>query len=403
MTVFRKSYWNRIRPFVDKPVIKVITGMRRVGKSCFLKQIMKQLADDGVSEDNLIFVDKEDLSFSHLANAQDLHQYVVSRSNELEGMVYLFVDEVQEIDGWEKAVASFAKTGGIDVYVTGSNAHMLSAELATLISGRYVEFPIYSLGFSEFLSFKGEDAASVDEEFRNYLRFGGMPALFHFEQSSEVIYQYDSAIFNTILLKDIVKRFNVRNVSLLERIGSYLFDNIGQLVSANSISKFLKSQRIKAYPDTVQEYLSYFVSTYLAFRAQRYDLKGKRLLEINDKYFVNDLGMRHAILGYTNADIGQLLENLVYMELKRRAYRVDVGKINEYEVDFVATRHDEKLYIQVAYLLESKETLERELRPLARIKDNYPKMILSMDRIGIDDMEGIVHRNLVDYLLDTDG
>ena len=401
MHIFRSLYWDKISPFVDKPVIKVITGMRRVGKSYFLRQIASELKKRGVPAPNILQVDMEDMDYAHIRNASALHNYVSQNAPPLHGKIYLLVDEIQEIDNWEKAIASFHKKENVDCYITGSNAHLLSAELATLISGRYVEIPIYPLGFSEFRKFKGSTGAPREEDFRSYLRFGGMPAVFHFEQTEETIYQYNNAVFNTILLKDIVKRFNVRNVGLLERVAMYLFDNVGQLVSAHSISKFLKSQKIRAYPDTIAEYLGYFTAAFTTHRAQRFDIKGKRLLEINDKYYANDLGMRHCLLGYRTGDITQLLENIVFMELLRRGFTVYIGKQADFEVDFIARKNDETKYIQVAYLLESDETRKREVRPLIAVGDNYPKMVLSMDPLPPGDVEGIHFKNLIDFLLEN--
>jgi uncharacterized protein len=400
MHIFRSLYWDKIAPFIDKPVIKVITGMRRVGKSYFLRQIVSELKNMGVPATNILQVDMEDMDYAHIQDARALHGYVSEIAKTLAGKIYLLVDEIQEIDGWEKAIASFHKKENVDCYITESNAHLLSAELATLISGRYVEIPIFPLGFSEFREFKGATDATREEDFRSFLHFGGMPAIFHFEQTEETIYQYNNAVFNTILLKDIVKRFKVRNVSLLERVAMYLFDNVGQLISANSISKFLKSQKIRAYPDTIAEYLGYFITAFTAHRAQRFDIKGKRLLEINDKYYANDLGMRHCLLGYRAGDIAQLLENIVFMELLRRGFTVHIGKQANFEVDFIAQKNDETLYIQVAYLLESDETRKREVRPLLAIGDNYPKMVLSMDPLPLGDVDGIQVRNLLDFLLE---
>ena len=398
--IFRKIYWDRLSPFVDKPVIKVIPGMRRVGKSYFLRQVVQTIKDQGVPERNIIHVDMEDMDFAHLRDAAALHRFVKEKTSKKKGKTYLLVDEVQEIEGWEKAIASFHKKETIDCYITGSNAHLLSSDLATHISGRYVEIPIYPLGFSEYRLFKGDTQDNPEEDFRSFLRFGGMPAIFHFEQSEEIVYQYNHAVFNTILLKDIIKRHNVRNAGLLERVSLYLLDNVGQLVSAHSISKFLKSQKIRAYPDTVADYLGHFTAALVAHRAQRYDIKGKRLLEVNDKYYANDLGMRHAVLGFRNADISQMLENVVYLELKQRGYDVKIGKTGNLEVDFVATKREQTTYVQVAYLLESDKTRDRELRPLKAIADNCPKMVLSMDKFSVDNTKGIKLRNLLHFRLD---
>jgi hypothetical protein len=399
--MYRRSlYLERIRPFLGKPVVKVVTGMRRVGKSCFMRQTIELLRQAGVTERQILYIDKESLEFEHIANYRDLHQAALDAFAGQPAPCYLLVDEVQEIKEWERAIASLSGRGDVDILISGSNAHLLSSELATLLSGRYVEFPVYGLGFREHLVFQEKGVGESETEFANYLRYGGMPATYHFDQNEDVIYQYMSSVYNTILLKDIVKRHSVRNVPLLENIGRYLFDNIGNVMSAKRIADHLKSQRLHVGVDTVQNYLGYFTDALLAHKVQRYDIKGRRLLEIHDKYYVNEIGMRHALLGYREADIGGILENLVFLELRRRGYSVTIGKIGDCEIDFIATREQEKVYIQVAYLLASPETVEREFGALRNIPDNYPKMVLRLDRFFGDDLEGIKRYNLIDFLMD---
>ncbi|MDD4101421.1 MAG: ATP-binding protein [Kiritimatiellae bacterium] len=402
--IWRDLYWKKISPFLNKPVVKVLTGMRRVGKSYFLREIIGRLAEQGVSESNILFIDKEDLQFDNIRSYAELHNYVTSKMAKVKGQKYLLVDEIQEIEEWERCVASCLKKEDFDIFITGSNAHLLSSELATLISGRYIEFTIYPLSFSEYQIFRGDQFADRTVEFERYLRYGGLPGLFHLELSDETVFQYLNAIYNTILLKDIVKRYSVRSVGLLESFARYFFDNIGQLMASNNITNFLKSQNIRTYPDTIQNFLSYFTATFLGHSAKRYDIKGKRLFEINDKYFANDLGIRHSVTGYRGGDIGQLLENVVYIELLRRGFSVCVGLQGQREIDFIAMRQGTKLYIQVAYLLESAMTVEREFRPLLEVKDNYPKLVLSMDqKIWGAEYEGVKRMNIVDFLMDADG
>ncbi len=400
MFIHRKLYWEKIKSFIDKPVVKVITGMRRVGKSYFLKQIIEELKSDEVSLEQIIYIDKENIEFDFIKNYTDLYDYIKSKLIISKAKKYLFIDEIQEIENWEKTIASLHKTGEADIYITGSNAHLLSSEISTLISGRYIDLQIYPLSYSEYVFFRGDNFTEHKSEFETYLKYGGLPGLFHFERTDEVIYQYLSSIFNTILLKDIVKRYNVRNVSLLEKISGFLFDNIGNLLTANNISKYLKSQRIQSYSDTVQIYLDYFTSTFITHKVSRFDLKGKRFLSINEKYYLNDLGIRHSIIGYRNGDISQLLENIVYLELIRRGYTVSVGVLGNSEIDFIATNQKEKIYIQVSYLLSSEQTIQREFTPLLDIEDNYPKYVLSMDEnIWGNDYKGIKRLNIIDFLL----
>lgn len=398
----RNFYLKRITPFIGKPVIKVITGMRRVGKSYFLKQIIKYLTENETPAENILHIDKELLEFDFIRDYRGLDKYITEKFAGITGDKYLFVDEVQEIKQWEKAINSALNKGGMDIYITGSNAHLLSSELATLISGRYVEFSIYTLSFNEYLMFRGEKQQDPAREFQNYIRFGGLPALHHFELLEDVVYQYIHSIYDTILLKDIIKRNNIRNVHLLENINKYVFDNIGNIFSAKKVSDYLKSQKLSVGISTVQNYISYLLSTFAAYKAQRYDIKGKRLLEIHEKYFLGDIGMRHAVLSFRADDISGILENLVFLELKRRNYTVYIGKIDDKEIDFVAEKEGRRVYIQVCYLLASDETVEREFSPLKQIRDNYPKYVLSMDTFPGSDDDGIKRMHIMDFLLSNE-
>jgi predicted AAA+ superfamily ATPase len=395
----RSFYIDKIKPFIRKPVIKVITGMRRVGKSFFLRQIIKMLEDEGVKESNILYIDKELMDFDFIRDYHDLDTYIGKKFAGVPGEKYLFVDEVQEISEWERAINSILKKGDADIYVTGSNSRLLSSELATLISGRYVEFPIYALSFNEYLIFRGEKQKERDVEFRDYIRFGGLPGLHHFDLTEDLVYQYIRSVYDTILLKDIIRRQDIRNIHLLENINNYVFDNVGNIFSAKKVSDFLKSQKMNVGTMTVQNYISHLLATFAAYKVQRFDIKGKRILEIHEKYFVGDIGMRHAVLSYREADIAGLLENLVYLELMRRNYKVYIGKLDEKEIDFVAVKENRRLYIQVCYFLASTETMEREFSPLRQVKDNYPKYVLSMDTILGSDYEGIKRMNIIDFLL----
>lgn len=391
---------DRIRPFIDKPVVKIISGLRRVGKSYFMRLIIEDLKRRNINDKQIIYIDMESMDFDFISNYHQLHDFIKnSPSPAQDRKIYLFIDEVQEIEGWEKCISSCLGSNNYDIYLTGSNAGMLSSELASLLSGRYVEFPIYSLGFSEFLDFMGKREADAQNHFHTYLQYGGFPALSHFDLDKEIVYQYISSLYNTILLKDVVKRFHVRNINLLENITKYTFDNIGNIFSAKKISDYLKSQRLAIGVETVQNYLAYLCSTFALHKVQRYDIKGKRLLELHEKYYLGDIGLRHALLGYREADIAGMLENLVFLELKRRGYDIFIGKLGTNEIDFIAIKADDKLYIQVSYLLASQQTIEREFSPLLAIKDNYPKFVLSMDTIFGADYNGIKRLNLVDFLL----
>ena len=373
--------------------------MRRVGKSYFIRQIIDKIKSQHIAEEQIIYINKELLDYDFIKTYQDLHQYVTDKFSQIAGQKYLFIDEVQEILEWEKAIASLFARENIDIYITGSNAQLFSSELATLISGRYIEFPIYALGFQEFLQFRGDNRQDDDKEFLMYLKLGGFPAIHHFILDEELVYQYINSLYSTIVLKDIIKRNNVRNVDLLENIIRYAFDNIGNIFSARKVAEYLKSQKLQIGIETVQSYLSYLMSAFLLYKVPRYDIKGKRLLEIHEKYFLGEIGIRHALLGYREGDISGLLENIVFLELKRRGYKVFIGKLNTQEVDFIAEKEHERFYIQVTYLLSSREAVEREFSVLQSIPDNYPKYVISMDTAFGEDYEGIRRLNLIDFLL----
>ncbi len=397
----RSLYIDKIRLFIDKPVIKVITGMRRCGKSCLLKLVMEELKARKVSGKKILYINKESMDFDFIRTCTDLDSHARKVFSGVRGRKYVFIDEVQEIESWEKAVVSFFSDGNFDIYITGSNAHLLSSELATLLSGRYVEIPVYSLSFREFLEFRGDKAASPDKEFLNYLKFGGLPAIHYFDLEEESGYQYLSSIYSTILLKDVIQRNSIRNPNLLESTGRYLFDNIGNIFSAKKISDYLKSQHLKVGVETVQSYVGFYLASFAFFKVSRYDIKGKRLLEIHEKYFAGDVGLRNAVLGYRENDISGILENIIFLELKRRGFSVSVGKMEGNEIDFIAEKPGQKIYLQSAYLLASEETVRREFQPLLRINDNYPKYVISMDTAFGKDYQGIKRLNIVKFLMEV--
>jgi uncharacterized protein len=396
----RERYIKQILPFIDKPVIKVITGIRRCGKSTFLKLIINLLVEKAVKAENILFINKDSLEFDTLANYKQLVEYVSARFKGVVGKKYLFIDEVQEIEGWEKALSGFLTDSVADLYITGSNSRMLSSELATYISGRYVEIKLYTLTFSEFLTFRNVSGVeNAEPEFALYLKYGGFPGIHRMEYDDEVVQQYISSIYNTILLKDVVARNGLRDIFLLEKIAQFTADNCGNITSSKKIADFLKSQKIKGSVDTVQNYLNMLGSAYIFHKANRFDIKGKRLLEIHEKYYTGDIGLKHSLLGYKMGDISGHLENIVYLELLARGYKVNVGKINELEIDFIATKSNQQIYIQVAYLLADNKTIEREFGALDKVPDNYPKIVLSLDKFFDSNRNGIKWYNLMDFLL----
>ncbi len=383
-------------------MIKVITGIRRSGKSYFLKQIITELKERGVQDSQICFINKESLDFDHIKNYQDLNNYIANYFKEQKQGCknYIFVDEIQDIEEWEKTLRSTFAQEDSDIYITGSNANLLASELATYLSGRYIEFNIYPLSFKEFLDFRQQNQGSIAEELRLYLRYGGFPALHLLPLNDEAVFPFLRAIYDTVVLKDIVSKYQIRDLALLDRVIKYAMDNLGNIFSANAIAKYLKSQRIKVGVDTMQNYLRYIESSFLLNKALRYDIKGKRYFEFKEKYFLADHGLKNAVLGFKNLDISGILENVVHVELLRRGYKVDVGELSEQEVDFIAHKGEEKLYIQVCYQLNSEETIARELSPLASIADHYPKYLITMDHtFNSKDANGIACIGLADFLL----
>lgn len=396
----RERYLKQIMPFIDKPVIKVITGIRRCGKSTFLKLIYAFLIEKGIEPNRILLINKDSLQFDSLRNYLQLAEYVNTYFKNVSGNKYLFVDEVQEIDGWEKALSGFLTDNTADLYITGSNSRMLSSELATYISGRYIEIKMFTLTFSEFLKFRNiSEPEKIETEFGLFMKQGGFPGIHHMENDDEVIEQYVSSIYDTILLKDVVGRNGLRDVALLERISRFTASNCGNITSSKKISDFLKSQKIKGSVDTVQNYLSMLSSAFIFHKVNRFDIKGKRLLEIYEKYYAGDIGLKHSMLGFKMNDISGHLENIVFLELCARGFKVSIGKLNEYEIDFIATKNNQQLYIQVAYLLADQKTVDREFGALEKINDNYPKIVLSLDKFLDQNRNGIQWYNLIDFLL----
>jgi len=383
----RKRYLDKIIPFIEKPVIKVITGIRRCGKSTLLKQI--------------IHINMELMEFDGLKNYRDLYTYIQERQRKIGVKYYIFIDEVQEVEEWEKAINSLLAEGKSDIYISGSNARLLSSELATLLSGRYIEFKMYSLVFSEFISFiKSKDRGNtIEKQFDAFLKFGGFPGIHHMELDDTVIRQYLQSIYNSVLLKDVIVRNNIRDAAMLDVISKYLIDNSGKITSAKSISDFMKSKNRKVSVDTVLNYIRFNCDALLFEKVERYDLKGKRLLETYEKYYMSDIGLRFATLGYTPESVSSQLENIVYLELKSRDYKITIGKLDDLEIDFIATKGTEKIYIQVSTQLTNDKVIEREYRSLEMVKDSFPKYVLSLDKGFETSRNGIRWMNIVDFLL----
>lgn len=387
----REHYLNQIIDLIDKDIIKILTGVRRSGKSVLLQQVVNHLKNNGIKEENIIFIDLESPDFLSYSTITDLNEYIKSKFNKTD-KYYLFFDEIQRIEGWQRLVNAYFSLDNFDVYVTGSNSKLLSGEFATYLTGRYINIKIFPFSFVEYLEYNKDSNLSKKELFMDYLTFGGFPPSFELDNKI----QYLNDLFDSIVFNDIIKRFDIKNVDLLIRLTHFLVSNIGQLVSANSIVKYLKKDRINVSVNTVYNYISYLEEACLIYKVKREDLIGKKILNHLEKYYVVDLGFRESILK-KDLDIGQSLENIVYFELLRRGYEVNIGKYNTKEIDFICRKGSEKIYIQVTYILANEEIHKREFDPLLKVNDNYPKYVLSLDDFDMSYM-GVKHLNIINFL-----
>lgn len=401
----RTLYLEHLMDFIDKPLIKVITGIRRSGKSVILKQLREELLKRQVNKEQIIYVNFESFEFAEIDHANILYKYVKERVIN-DQPYYIILDEIQMIDSWERAVNSFIVDFNADIYLTGSNSHLLSSELATYLAGRYVEIHIDTLSFAESIQFKevlsGEQVSDHRAAFDNYLRTGGFPVLHIAEYSKEASNKIVFDIYSSAILRDTVQRYNIRDVELLERVVRYVFDNVGSKFSGKNVADYFKSQHRKLDINTVYNYLNALESAFIIDRIPRYDVKGKEILKTDEKYFVGDHAMIYAVMGYRDRQISGILENIVMHELKRRGYRVFTGKSGVKEIDFVAERNEHKVYIQVAYKMTEQSTIDREFLPLLEIHDHHPKYVVTMDDFWQDNIEGVKHIHIADFLLKKD-
>ncbi len=393
--ILRNSYLKKIIPFIDKDIIKVIVGQRRVGKSYFMYQVMDYLEKRIKETCDIIYINKEFYEFDNIRTAEHLIQYV--QKNKKKHKSYLFIDEIQEIENYHKALESLQAKGGYDIYCTGSNANLLSSEISTKLSGRYIEIKIFGLSYPEFLTF--HKLVADKDSFIKYIKFGGLPYLINLKLEDSIVYGYLKSIYDSILLKDIVSRHSIRNVNFLERLVEFVADNTGNIVSAKKISDFLKSQKVSISPNIVLNYLSYLEESFFIFAVKRYQIQGKKIFEIGEKYYFEDLGLRHTVIGYRQPDINKVLENLVYSHMVMLGYNVWVGINKGKEIDFICEKQGERVYIQTTYLLQDRKTIEREFGNLLEIRDNFPKFVVSMDEPIGKKYEGIQQYNIMDFLL----
>jgi hypothetical protein len=391
----RTAYLERIKPFMGKSIIKVLTGQRRVGKSYLLYLIMDYIIK--IDEDaNIIYINKEDLTFDNIKSYLDLNDYVTANLKSKQNN-YIFIDEIQDIQNFEKALRSLLLNENIDIYCTGSNANMLSGELATYLSGRYIEINVYSLSYQEFLEF--HQISDSDETLDKYIKYGGLPYLKNLTLNDEVVFEYLKNIYTTIIFRDVIARYNLRSSFMLEKLVQFIADNIGNLFSAKKISDYLKSQKLNIATNQILTYIDYLSNAFLIHKVERYDLIGKRIFESGEKYYFENLGIRNAIIGYKPNDRGKLLENLVYNAMISKDFKVRIGKLNGNEIDFVCEKNGEKLYLQVALQLTDDSTIEREFGNLLKINDNYPKKVITMDNFSGNTYQGIEQVNIREFLL----
>lgn len=397
----RDLYLTQLIKYRDKPLIKVITGIRRCGKSTLLSLFEKHLVESGVSKDHIIRMNFESFEFHDISSYKELYSYIKDKIVNPVDKHYILLDEVQQVESWEKVINSFLVDANVDIYITGSNAYLLSSELSTLLSGRYVEIKMQPLSFKEYLNFiESNEKDNLQVKFNKYLEFGGLPTVVELLDHPETIGPFLEGIYNTVLMKDVVERNNIRDSALLESILRFIAANVGSIVSSKKISDYLTSSGRKTTSDTIDNYLKMLENAFIIYKANRYDLKGKMFLKTLEKYYVVDMGIRNRLTGLQGKDYGHVLENIIYLELLRRGYEVTIGKIGTLEVDFVATKTNERIYYQVSATILDEKTLERELRPLQSIADNYPKYILTMDQTIFNDYAGIKIMNIIDFLLE---
>lgn len=394
-TIYREEYMNKLESYKDKKIIKVLTGIRRCGKSTILNEFRNELIKSGVSKKNIISINFDDNSNKELLNSQKLHDYILNKTDE-STKNYIFLDEIQNVPEFEKCVDSLFLRDYLDIYMTGSNSYMLSGELATFLTGRYIQIHVLPLSFKEYLSYYGEN----DElkKYNEYVMYGGFPYLINLDKTNEKLDYLDS-IYNTVIMKDVINRKKVNDVLILESICRFLFDNIGSNISTKKISDTLASNGRKNSVHTIEEYLNSLLESYIIYKVNRFDIKGKQLLKTQEKYYLSDLGLRTYLLGKNyNKDLGHILENIIFLELKRRGYRIYIGKNDVNEVDFIVETEDDYMYIQVALSVRDEQTLERELKPLETIGDYYKKYIITLD-YDTNNYNGIKQISAIDFLL----
>ena len=424
----RPNYTNKLLSYLDKPVIKILVGIRRAGKSSIMQLVIQKLQEKGIPKHNIIYINKEHVDFADITNYKELYDYIHKQLGKASNKhpKYVFIDEVQKIADWQKTVTDLLAKNTADIILSGSNSTLLGGHLATLLSGRYVTIPVYPLSFKEFVYFNEQIqnlknashqkstsqtstlpqqvTSPIEQLFNTYLQYGGLPALPKILDNTQFVIEYLQNVLDTIIYKDILQYYNIKNLKIFDHILRFLFENISNITSGRNIVNYFKNQQLSIAPETVLNYIKYLETAFIFDTVKRYDLQGKRYLDIYEKLYTTDLGLRTALIGYNPNDINKLLENVVYNELKTRGYTVSIGKLNGSEIDFIAEQNNYKHYYQVTYLLPDKSTIQREFGNLLKIKDNYPKTVLSMDKFfgggtTSTNYEGIEHKNIIEFLL----
>ena len=398
--IFRPIYLDQLKKWINKPQIKIITGIRRSGKSTVLALLNEELIKQGTNNECIIALNFESFAAEPLKNAPALYQYIEDKIKNKQKH-YILLDEIQEVTNWEKVVNSLLVDYNVDIYITGSNSHLLSSDLATYLAGRYVQIPVYTLSYREFLNFRTYyfPNQAAPAPFIEYLRKGGFPVIHTSNYDDDTAYKVIQDIYASVILRDTVQRFKIRDIELLERVIRFAFNNIGNTFSGKNIADYFKSQYRKTDVNTIYNYLYALEGAFILYKVSRYDIKAKEILKTQEKFFVSDLSLVYATMGYRDRMIAGMLENIVFLELKRRDYQVYIGKLDTKEIDFIAEKKGEKIYVQVAYKLESEATVNREFEPLLAIPDHYPKYVVTMDEIFKDNINGVQHLHIQDFLI----
>ena len=395
--ILRPNYIEAIKPFIDKPLVKILSGIRRCGKSTIFEMLKDELLSRGIPADRIIHKGYTEMDIPETITAKEMYDELISAMDGKE-RCYLLLDEIQEINGWEKAVNSLLEHTDADIYVTGSNSKLMSSEISTYLTGRYVPISIYPLSFREYLDFKAGSDLSRNELLEEYIRFGGFPIIALGEYESQAAYQIVNGIYHTVVSRDIVKRHRINRQDLFDRVVKYIIENMGKTFSASSISKFLKSENRKVSVESIYNYLRWLEQAFIIYPCQRYDLQGKSILKTQEKYYLADVALKYALLGYNRKMLDGAMENIIFLELKRRGYDVYIGKNDVKEIDFVAVRRDEKIYVQVC--VQIPENSDREVGNLMAIKDHYPKYVVTLNRMDTGNENGIRIVHLADFLLE---